>query len=75
MTVQESPSEVLPGRIPRNKEIVVFGDNIDQARPGDEVEVIGTFTNRYDCVLNVKQGFPLFATIIEAIHIVKVADN
>ena len=64
MTVQESPSEVLPGRIPRSKEIVVFGDNIDQARPGDEVEVIGIFTNRYDCVLNVKQGFPLFSTVI-----------
>lgn len=35
MTMQESPSEVLPGRIPRNKEIIVFGDNVDQARPGD----------------------------------------
>lgn len=35
----------------------------------------GIFTNHYDCVLNVKQGFPLFATLIEAIHISKVADT
>lgn len=35
MTVQESPSDVLPGRIPRNKEIIAYGDNTDIARPGD----------------------------------------
>jgi DNA replicative helicase MCM subunit Mcm2 (Cdc46/Mcm family) len=35
MTIQESPSDVPPGRIPRNKEIITFGDNIDLARPGD----------------------------------------
>ena len=35
ITVQESPSEVLPGRIPRQKEVLLLGDNIDAARPGD----------------------------------------
>ena len=37
ITIQESPSDVLPGRIPRSKESVLYGDNIDIARPGDEV--------------------------------------
>lgn len=35
ITVQESPSDVLPGRIPRQKEVVLLGDNIDIAKPGD----------------------------------------
>ena len=34
MTIQESPSQVLPGRIPRQKEVIIVGDNIDSARPG-----------------------------------------
>lgn len=71
MTIQQSPSDVLPGRIPRNKQVIVFGDNTDIARPGDQVEVIGIFKSKYDSSLNIKQGFPLFSTFIEAIHIVK----
>lgn len=39
------------------------------------MEATGIFTNRYDCVLNIKQGFPLFSTLIEIIHISKVADT
>jgi DNA replication licensing factor MCM2 len=64
LTLQESPSDVLPGRIPRSKEVILFGDNIDIARPGDYIEIIGIYINRYECSLNVKQGFPLFSTLI-----------
>lgn len=44
-------------------------------RPGDEVEIVGIFDNKYDCALNVKQGFPVFSTMIEVIHIGKLHDN
>ena len=64
VTLQEAPSEVLPGRIPRRKEIVLYGDNIDLARPGDYIEVTGIYINRYECSLNIRQGFPIFSTII-----------
>ena len=37
ITVQESPSSVPPGRIPRSKEAIVFGDLVDTVKPGDEV--------------------------------------
>lgn len=37
ITVQESPSKVLAGRIPRSKDVVLLGDNIDLVRPGEEV--------------------------------------
>jgi DNA replication licensing factor MCM2 len=57
---------VVPGRIPRSKEALLFGDNIDLVKPGDEVELVGIYIARYECALNVKQGFPVFNTLIEA---------
>ena len=66
ITVQELPHDVPAGRIPRQKEVVLLGDNIDLARPGDAVQIIGVYMNRYSLNLNIKQGFPVFSTIIEA---------
>jgi DNA replication licensing factor MCM2 len=65
----------LPGRIPRCKEVILFGDNIDIARPGDYIEVTGIYINRYEYSLNVRQGFPLFSTLVEANCITKMLDN
>lgn len=39
------------------------------ARPGDEVTVTGIYTNKYDYLLNVKYGFPIFSTAIEANYV------
>eukprot|EP00924_Labyrinthula_sp_SR-Ha-C_P000992 maker-scaffold_7-augustus-gene-10.15-mRNA-1 protein AED:0.09 eAED:0.09 QI:0/0.5/0.6/0.8/0/0/5/1043/1253 len=41
ITIQEPPGEVPPGRIPRSKDVVVSGDLVDKARPGDFVHVTG----------------------------------
>ena len=72
ITIQESPSEVAPGRVPRGKEAILFGDSIDTVKPGDEVDAIGIFASRYDYGLNLKQGFPIFHTFIEINNIIQV---
>ena len=54
-----------PGRIPRNKECILFGDLIDCVKPGDSVDIVGVFSTRYQFDLNVKSGFPIFHTLIE----------
>lgn len=41
-------------------------DLIDSARPGEEVEVTGTYRHNFDEHLNKTHGFPVFATLIEA---------
>ena len=46
--------------------MILLGDNVDIAKPGEEVEITGIYKNRYHMPLNIKQGFPLFATEIEA---------
>lgn len=69
MTLQESPGSVPPGRVPRTKEVVLTGDLIDCARPGEEVEVTAIYTHAFDASLNTRQGFPVFATLLEANHV------
>lgn len=66
MTLQESPGTVPPGRLPRHKEVILLWDLIDMAKPGEDVEITGIYKNAYDGGLNAKNGFPVFATVIEA---------
>jgi DNA replication licensing factor MCM2 len=75
LTLQESPGTVPAGRLPRHREVILLWDLIDSAKPGEEIEVTGTYRNNYDAALNSKNGFPVFATIIEANYVVKSHDQ
>lgn len=75
LTLQESPGTVPAGRLPRHREVILLWDLIDSAKPGEEIEVTGVYRNNYDAALNNKNGFPVFATIIEANYIVKSHDQ
>ncbi|ADI32328.1 AAA family ATPase [Staphylothermus hellenicus] len=41
IVVQEKPEEIPPGQIPRSIEVVLTGDLVDSARPGDRVLITG----------------------------------
>ncbi|KAI9592406.1 MCM-domain-containing protein [Syncephalis fuscata] len=75
LTLQESPSMVPPGRLPRHREVILLWDLVDTAKPGEEIEVTGIYRNNYDASLNTQHGFPVFSTVIEANHINKKADR
>ncbi|KAL1396314.1 hypothetical protein pipiens_010602 [Culex pipiens pipiens] len=70
ITLQESPGRIPAGRIPRSKDCILLSDLCDQCKPGDEIEVTGIYTNNYDGSLNTEQGFPVFATVLIANHMV-----
>lgn len=74
-TIQETPGTVPPGRVPRQKEVYVLNDLVDSARPGDEVEITGIFMNKLDLGANIKHGFPVFNTIIEANNVKRFSDE
>ncbi|PIA40647.1 hypothetical protein AQUCO_02400011v1 [Aquilegia coerulea] len=74
LTLQESPGIVPAGRLPRYKEVILLNDLIDCARPGEEIEVTGIYTNNFDLSLNTKNGFPVFATVVEANYVTKKKD-
>lgn len=75
LTLQESPGTVPAGRLPRHREVILTWDLIDVAKPGEEIEVTGIYRNSYDAQLNNKNGFPVFATILEANYVVKSHDQ
>ena len=74
-TIQETPGTVPPGRVPRQKEVYILNDLVDTARPGDEVEITGIFINKLDYGANIKHGFPVFNTIIEANNVKRFGDE
>lgn len=47
---------------------------LPQCRPGDEVDITGVYTHNFDASLNTRQGFPVFATVIEANFVVRRQD-
>jgi len=73
--IQESPSKVAAGRLPRSKDVILLADLVDSCKPGDEIEVTGIYRNNYDGSLNTSNGFPVFATVIEANFISKQDDK
>lgn len=75
ITLQESPGSVPAGRLPRSKDVVLLGDMIDSARPGELIEVTGIYMNNFDSSLNKRNGFPVFSTVIEANYISKRDDQ
>lgn len=75
LTLQESPGTVPAGRLPRHREVILLWDLIDKAKPGEEIEVTGTYLNNFDAQLNNRNGFPVFATILEANNVVKAHDQ
>lgn len=92
-----------PGRLPRQKNVILTYDLVDSVKPGDQVrgagaamrparcapshgltasasgaraqvEVTGVYRNTYAATLNTANGFPVFATVVEANHLRKRED-
>lgn len=71
ITVQEIPGTVPSGSLPRSKEVLLYFDLIDTVKPGDEVDITGVYKNNFSISLNIKNGFPVFSTMIDACSIQK----
>eukprot|EP00796_Vickermania_ingenoplastis_P008331 gene8333-5840_t len=71
LALQESPGKVPPGRLPRSLEVILTQDLIDRAKPGEEVDVTGIYRNHFDPLLNSRQGFPVFTTVLQANNVLR----
>ncbi|XP_029352234.1 DNA replication licensing factor MCM3 [Echeneis naucrates] len=67
ITVQEMPEKAPAGQLPRSVDIILDNDLVDVVKPGDRVQIIGT----YRCLPGKKGGFTsgTFRTIMIACHI------
>lgn len=69
ITLQEKPEELPPGQLPQSTTIHVLDDLVDQARPGDRVEVVGILKARASRMLKRGQ----LATYNKFFHGVAIA--
>jgi len=67
ITVQEMPEKAPAGQLPRSVDIILDNDLVDVVKPGDRVQVIGT----YRCLPGKKGGFTsgTFRTIMIACNV------
>ncbi|XP_060722866.1 zygotic DNA replication licensing factor mcm3-like [Tachysurus vachellii] len=67
ITVQEMPEKAPAGQLPRSVDIILDNDLVDAAKPGDRVQIIGT----YRCLPGKKGGFTsgTFRTIMIACQV------
>eukprot|EP01137_Pigoraptor_chileana_P035579 Opistho-2@29835 len=75
ITMQESPGSVTAGRLPRQRDVILLWDLIDCCKPGDEIDLTGVYRNNFDASLNTANGFPVFATVIEANYVQRREDE
>jgi replicative DNA helicase Mcm len=70
IVVQEKPEEIPPGQMPRSVEVILTGDLIDVARPGDRVIVTGVLRVAPIASLQKPVGLkPLFSFYVDANHV------
>uniref|UniRef100_W5NG96 DNA replication licensing factor MCM3 n=2 Tax=Lepisosteus oculatus TaxID=7918 RepID=W5NG96_LEPOC len=67
ITIQEMPEKAPAGQLPRSVDIVLDNDLVDTVKPGDRVQVIGT----YRCLPGKKGGYTsgTFRTIMISCHV------
>jgi len=68
MSVQEMPEKAPAGQLPRSVDIIVDNDLVDQAKPGDRVQIIGS----YRCMPGKQGGYTTgsFRTVLIANNVV-----
>lgn len=67
ITIQEMPEKAPAGQLPRSVDIILDNDLVDVVKPGDRVQVIGT----YRCLPGKKNGYTsgTFRMILIACHV------
>ncbi len=66
IVVQEKPEEIPPGQIPRSIEVVLTGDLVDTARPGDRVVITGILRVMTTASAQKASGKSVFTFYIDA---------
>jgi len=69
IVVQEKPEEVPPGQIPRSIEVVLTGDLVDIARPGDRITITGILRVMPTASMQKAGSKAVFSFYIEANYV------
>ncbi|KAJ7421289.1 DNA replication licensing factor MCM3 [Willisornis vidua] len=73
ITIQEMPEKAPAGQLPRSVDVVLDDDLVDKVKPGDRIQVVGT----YRCLPGKKGGYTsgTFRTILIACHVKQMSKD
>lgn len=73
LTIQEMPEKAPAGQLPRSIDIVVDNDLVDQCKPGDRVQIVGS----YRCLPGKKNGYTtgVFRTVLVANNVKQLSKD
>ena len=66
MRLQELSSDIPAGSMPRSVDVILRGDTVDMAKPGDRTVFSGTLIVVPDIVQLMKNGEKLQSTVVDA---------
>ena len=69
IVIQEKPEEIPPGQIPRSIEVILTGDLVEIARPGDRVTVTGILRVLPTSTASKGSGKVVFSLYIDANYV------
>ncbi|XP_072263464.1 DNA replication licensing factor MCM3 [Pyxicephalus adspersus] len=71
ITIQEMPEKAPAGQLPRSVDIILDDDLVDKVKPGERVQIIGT----YRCLPSKQNGYTSgsFRTIMIACNVVQMS--
>ncbi|KAG8445832.1 hypothetical protein GDO86_010571 [Hymenochirus boettgeri] len=71
ITIQEMPEKAPAGQLPRSVDIILDDDLVDKVKPGDRVQVVGT----YRCLPSKKSGYTsaTFRTVLIACNVIQMS--
>ena len=73
ISIQEIPEKAPAGQLPRLVEVILDDDLVDTCKPGDRVQVVGT----YRCLPSKKQNYSscVFKTVLIANNVISLGDE
>ncbi|XP_044773249.1 DNA replication licensing factor MCM3 isoform X3 [Neomonachus schauinslandi] len=73
VTIQEMPEKAPAGQLPRSVDVILDDDLVDKVKPGDRVQVVGT----YRCLPGKKGGYTsgTFRTILIACNVKQMSKD
>ncbi|XP_069345220.1 DNA replication licensing factor MCM3 isoform X1 [Eulemur rufifrons] len=73
ITIQEMPEKSPAGQLPRSVDVILDDDLVDKAKPGDRVQVVGT----YRCLPGKKGGYTsgTFRTVLIACNVKQMSKD
>ncbi|XP_005377713.1 PREDICTED: DNA replication licensing factor MCM3 [Chinchilla lanigera] len=73
VTIQEMPEKAPAGQLPRSVDVILDDDLVDKVKPGDRVQVVGT----YRCLPGKKGGYTsgTFRTVLIACNVKQMSKD